>query len=956
VPGAAAVTTYQVVIGFVAAEPIETFTPARLTNISILVAAESGVDPSAVTTVAYAASTRVEITIVTTDSSASAAVEEILSTSVFADADAASEFLNLQVTNAPTIAVETVTRLVAPEITSENTAGLSVPADASSNILIFIIAVAAGILAILCGCFFRYRGKGKGRSPVRGRAKIGLGGASTGSSSPRGPSTEMEDFSVRKGDKPSEPSAASQGTIDIDKISVSAKKNNPVASSNASATPRGAAKIAALNDMVEQASHASKIKLIPWNELEMAEKLGEGTFGTVHACSFKATPCAVKQLREDKESSVQLLADMLREHDAMMGLRHPNVVLMLGIATDHVQRVGIVLELLEISLLELLHGTAEYKEYRTWRASLLSIASDVAKGVAYLHFNNVLHRDLKPGNVLLSDSWVAKVADFGSSANGKPGSAAEGEGIHGTPPYISPEVARGENNQTAAVDVWSFGCLLVHMGTLSPPSFALECKHAMDIVRVVQRGEISPVQVLLDDAERREFRCPAGIVALAKQCCHREPTQRPDMPAIAGALASPAIQSSILKGAKDARPLVRLQRSRASVEGEHTFDASKGTYDASVAASSARGGCATPSPRSSPAHNASKAKFRNLSKHAPAGASSTRGEPSARAAASVGSTFESTFDGKAEKSVVSTFNCTFDGKEEAKLAAFNRTFDGKAEKSVESTFNRTFDGKEEAKLAALNRTFDGKAEAKLAALNRTFDGKAEASTATANKTSIVLTANLARASMSNLNAGNKSQRGALEHATESARHAHDGADRRPLTSERIASTVGSMAARLPSTSQPVGVNVHQATSQQTTTRHASSPAGGASHKDSSSSTAGAAKPPVGSCGGAVRPSAAMSPVGGGGGAVRPSAQSAASASAAAPSSAATKSAAAPLGSPAAERTMAQKVARVKEELSLDPSLPVAKAVAEANAAMGIEGQGTLAQQVDLLLTELGVLC
>ena len=75
-------------------------------------------------------------------------------------------------------------------------------------------------------------------------------------------------------------------------------------------------------------------------------------------------------------------------------------------------------------------------------------------------------------------------------------------------------------------------------------------------------------------------------------------------------------------------------------------------------------------------------------------------------------------------------------------------------------------------------------------------------------------------------------------------------------------------------------------------------------------------------------------------------------------SAAPKSAAAPLGSPAAfsiRFTMAQKVARIKEELSLDPSLPLAKAVAEANVAMGIEGQGTLAQQVDYLLTELGVL-
>ncbi|KOO34030.1 hypothetical protein Ctob_016693, partial [Chrysochromulina tobinii] len=128
--------TYQVVIGFVAAEPIEAFTNARLADISTSVATKSGVDPSQVTTAAYAASTpgqlvsralsevlasnanssegavgaaRVEITIVTPDSSASAAAEESLSASVFADANATSAFLNLQVTSAPDVAAETVT-------------------------------------------------------------------------------------------------------------------------------------------------------------------------------------------------------------------------------------------------------------------------------------------------------------------------------------------------------------------------------------------------------------------------------------------------------------------------------------------------------------------------------------------------------------------------------------------------------------------------------------------------------------------------------------------------------------------------------------------------------------------------------------------------------------------------------------------------------------------------------
>eukprot|EP00900_Chrysochromulina_parva_P009774 jgi/Chrpa1/18799/Chrysochromulina_OHIO_Genome00027641-RA len=444
-----------------------------------------------------------------------------------------------------------------------------------------------------------------------------------------------------KKDKPVAPAFAS-ATFDEHNPS----KNNLLSSIPSDLTPRWAAKSFALNQMIIQATQAtksSKIQPIPWKDLKILEKLGEGTFGTVHACSFKATPCAVKQLREDRESSAALLADMLQEHDTMMTLRHPNVVLMLGITTDNVQRVGIVLELLEISLLELLHGTAEYREYRTWRASLLSIASDVAKGVAYLHFNNLLHRDLKPGNVLLSDSWVAKVADFGSSAKGKPGSAAEGEGIHGTPPYMAPEVARGEAH-SAALDVWSFGCLLVHMTTLRPPYYALKCKTAMDIVRVVQRGEVSPVQVLIDDTDRREYKCPASILALAKQCCRRDPEQRPDMPAIADAIASPGIQNGILKGARDMRPLVRLQRRRVlapvAVDSQGTYDASQGTYGASK---SILGGSlalspradAAPSPRVS--SSSTKSKFRRMSKQT-------------SAAAGFVSTYDGTFDDAASSS------------------------------------------------------------------------------------------------------------------------------------------------------------------------------------------------------------------------------------------------------------------------------------------------------------------
>ena len=779
VPGSTTTTTYQVAIGFVAAEPIEAFTPTVLNNISTSVANAAGVDPADVNVTASAASTRIDIIITTPSATASTNIEGNMAATMFSDASTASSVLGLTVTSAPTITSQTVLTITPPAMS----AGLSVPDAGSGTMLTVLIAVGAGsllggiaaiLLVIRCR---RSRAKSVGRAGNthrafgRSRAQVGFG-ASTSSrtADERGAATHGialgEEFDLVKAARPvRQADAAARPTRDLEAEATIdfVKKDKPVAPAFASAafasatfdehnpsknnllssmpsdlTPRGAAKAVALNQMIIQATKSSKIEPIPWKDLEILEKLGEGTFGTVHACSFKATPCAVKQLREDRESSAALLADMLQEHDTMMGLRHPNVVLMLGIATDNVQRVGIVLELLEISLLELLHSTAEYREYRTWRASLLSIASDVAKGVAYLHFNNVLHRNLKPGNVLLSDSWVAKVADFGSSAKGKPGSAAEGEGIHGTPPYMAPEVARGEAH-SKALDVWSFGCLLVHMATLRPPYYALKCKTAMDIVRVVQRGDVSPVQVLLDDAERRQFKCPASILALAKQCCQRDPKQRPDMPAIAGAFASPDVQKSILKGARDMRPLVRLQRGGArapiAVDSQGTYDASKSSLGGSLALSADAG--------LSPRENSSstKSKFRRLSKQSSAAAGLTFSTVNGSAAA-----FVSTYD---DGSFDAATNRTFDAAPGATYAQHGAT-----SARSDATFNNTFMSARSD--ATFNNTFTG-----------TYDpSKDKASTSSINTLSV----NLARASRANIAAASaRSGSTSAQHCAASAR-------------------------------------------------------------------------------------------------------------------------------------------------------------------------------------------
>ena len=137
-------------IGFVAAEPIETFTPAVLNNISTSVAIAAGVDPGNVIVTASAASTRIDIIITTPSATASTNIEENMATTMFSDASAASSVLGLTVTSAPTITSQTVLTIIPPAMS----AGLSVPDAGSGTMLTVLIAVGAvsllgGIAAVM---------------------------------------------------------------------------------------------------------------------------------------------------------------------------------------------------------------------------------------------------------------------------------------------------------------------------------------------------------------------------------------------------------------------------------------------------------------------------------------------------------------------------------------------------------------------------------------------------------------------------------------------------------------------------------------------------------------------------------------------------------------------------------------------------------------------------------------
>jgi len=142
----------------------------------------------------------------------------------------------------------------------------------------------------------------------------------------------------------------------------------------------------------------------------------------------------------------------------MSQLRHPNIIALMGALWGE-KMVGIVLEFASGGALDDALKTPATSSSWTWKDPKLRIITDIAQGMNYLHNTTyfdeklnqqvtcVLHRDLKPGNVLLTTSFTAKVADFGAS---KALTASSEMTMTGTPIYMAPEVVLGESYDSSA--------------------------------------------------------------------------------------------------------------------------------------------------------------------------------------------------------------------------------------------------------------------------------------------------------------------------------------------------------------------------------------------------------------------------------------------------------------------------------------------------------------------------
>lgn len=245
---------------------------------------------------------------------------------------------------------------------------------------------------------------------------------------------------------------------------------------------------------------------------ELLEKVGEGGMSYVYKarCRILDRIVAVKILKEEFSGDLAFVGKFKTEAMAAARLSHPNIVNIYDVGQQD-DIYYIVMEYVEGKTLKQI--ISEQAPLAVERA--VDIAVMICDGVGHAHEKGIVHRDIKPHNILITNSGMVKVADFGIAQAISKKTITFGGNIIGSVHYISPEQAKGEPI-SPATDIYSLGCVLYEMLTgkipfdaESPVTVAL--KHIHD--------EAVPPREIND-------RIPTGLEAVIYQAMEKIPVKR----------------------------------------------------------------------------------------------------------------------------------------------------------------------------------------------------------------------------------------------------------------------------------------------------------------------------------------------------------------------------------------------------------------------------------------------
>ncbi|XP_066602931.1 serine/threonine-protein kinase fused [Prorops nasuta] len=209
---------------------------------------------------------------------------------------------------------------------------------------------------------------------------------------------------------------------------------------------------------------------------EVLRQVGEGSFGQVYKARKRADGeiVAFKVIRK-RGRSLKELKSLRQECEIQRHLHHPNIVQMLD-AFETENELVVVTEYADKELYEIIGKAGRLIEERA-----RVIACDLVSALYYLHSNRVLHRDLKPQNVLLEANGVAKLCDFGFARSMSTGTHVL-TSIKGTPLYMAPELIE-ECPYDHNADLWSLGCIVYELLVGSPPFQTTSILHLVRLIR-----------------------------------------------------------------------------------------------------------------------------------------------------------------------------------------------------------------------------------------------------------------------------------------------------------------------------------------------------------------------------------------------------------------------------------------------------------------------------------------
>lgn len=211
----------------------------------------------------------------------------------------------------------------------------------------------------------------------------------------------------------------------------------------------------------------------PEKIFEDLREIGHGSFGAVYyaRCNLTKEIVAIKKMSYTGKQSLEKWQDILKEIRFLRQLNHSNTIEYKGCYLRE-STAWLVMEYCVGSASDII----EVHKKPLHEDEISAICDGVLSGLSYLHSLGRIHRDIKAGNILLTDNGIVKLADFGSAAIKCPANS-----FVGTPYWMAPEVilAMDEGQYDGKVDVWSLGITCIELAERKPPYFNMNAMSAL---------------------------------------------------------------------------------------------------------------------------------------------------------------------------------------------------------------------------------------------------------------------------------------------------------------------------------------------------------------------------------------------------------------------------------------------------------------------------------------------